>query len=224
LQKRTGGKAIQSTDFLRSIHERPEPPDEIFIAHRERGGTMKGTSAAIALLAGFFLVAFSVQGATKGEPKKEASPKGGKAMALLRPTEGNKTSGVITFTREKNGVRVIAVVSGLTTGLHGFHIHEKGDCSAPDAESAGGHFNPAGNPHAGPADQKRHAGDLGNLEGNVYENVYYETVDRVISLDGPDSIIGRAVIVHAGQDDLKTQPSGGAGARVACGVIRIEEK
>lgn len=180
---------------------------------------MKGNRVRITLLAALLLAALSVQGAAKS-----AWAQSGKAMAVLRPTQGSQASGIVTFVKEKNGTRVIAVVKGLTTGLHGIHIHEGKDCSAPDASSAGGHFNPAGMPHGGPADQKRHAGDLGNVEANVYGNVYQEQVDRVISLEGPDSIIGRTVVVHAGADDLKSQPAGGSGARVACGVIRVAEK
>jgi Cu-Zn family superoxide dismutase len=180
---------------------------------------MKQARATIALLSAFLLSTFSAQAAPKGEQEKRAQSIG-QAIAVLRPTEGNKAGGVVTFTREKNGVRVVGVVDGLSPGVHGFHIHEYGDCSAPDAESAGGHFNPRGNPHGGPRDQKRHAGDLGNIVANVHGNAYYEETNSAMSLEGSDSIVGRAVVVHANPDDLKTQPTGGSGARVACGVIR----
>jgi superoxide dismutase, Cu-Zn family len=198
--------------------------DEVLTkCHGERRNAMKSTVVAIALVASFLFAAFSVQGAQKKGSNKEASAKTIKAIAVVEPTQGNEVRGVITFTREKNGTRVVAVVKGLTQGTHGFHIHEKGDCSAPDGESAGGHFNPQGNPHSGPTDVKRHAGDLGNMEANVYGNAYEERVDQVIVLEGPDSIIGRAVIIHAQRDDLTTQPTGAAGARVACGVIREDK-
>jgi superoxide dismutase, Cu-Zn family len=184
---------------------------------------MKSTIAAVALLVCLVFAAFSAQGGQKEGSSKETSAKPNKAIAVLEPTQGNEARGVVMFAREKTGIRVTAVVNGLTPGVHGFHIHEKGDCSAPDGESAGGHFNPLGNPHGGPTDAKRHAGDLGNMDANFRGNVYEEKVDTVISFDGPDSIIGRAIIVHAKPDDLKTQPTGGAGARVACGVIREEK-
>src|SRR5205807_10607182 len=90
-----------------------------------------------------------------------------KAVAVLHPTKGNSVEGVITFTKEGNKIRVKGEVRGLTPGKHGFHVHEFGDCSAPDAASAGGHFNPTGMPHAGPDAAKRHVGDLGNIEAGA---------------------------------------------------------
>jgi Cu-Zn family superoxide dismutase len=144
-----------------------------------------------------------------------------KAVATLSPTQGNNVSGVVTFTKVDGGVKIVADVSGLTPGQHGFHIHEFGDCSAPDAASAGGHFNPMHRQHGGPDSEMRHAGDFGNLDADASGKAHYERLDKVISLDGPESIIGHAVIVHAKADDLKSQPSGNAGARVACGVIGV---
>jgi len=116
-------------------------------------------------------------------------------------------------------VRVEGAFTGLSPGSHGFHIHEKGDCSAPDATSAGGHFNPTGMPHAGPADPNRHVGDFGNLEADASGNAYYSRALSSISLEGDSSIIGKAIVIHAKPDDLKTQPSGNSGDRVGCGVI-----
>jgi Cu-Zn family superoxide dismutase len=144
-----------------------------------------------------------------------------KAIAVLHPTEGSKVMGKITFTKEKDGVRVSGEVTGLTPGKHGFHIHEFGDCSAPDATSAGSHFNPTGHPHAGPGVEKRHVGDLGNLEANDAGVAKVDFVDRQLKFEGSTSIIGRGVIVHAKPDDLTTQPTGDAGGRVACGVIGV---
>lgn len=145
------------------------------------------------------------------------------AVAVLHPTEGNEASGVVKFEKVENGIRITADVENLTPGKHGFHIHEYGDCSALDAASAGGHFAPDGNPHGAPDDKARHAGDLGNLEAGDDGKAHYERTDRVIAFSGPHSIIGRAVIVHANEDDLKSQPTGNAGPRVACGVIGIAE-
>ena len=110
-------------------------------------------------------------------------------------------------------------LSGLKEGSHGFHIHEFGDCSAPDGTSAGGHFNPSGEPHAGPKDAARHTGDLGNVEAGKDGTATLEYVDAKAAFDGPNSILGRGVIVHEKVDDLKTQPTGNAGARLACGVV-----
>lgn len=147
------------------------------------------------------------------------------AVATLSPTEGNDVRGRVTFAQIEDGVLVVAEVSGLSEGMHGFHVHETGDCSAPDASSAGGHFNPAGSPHGPPnaPDSQRHVGDLGNLEAGPDGTARYERVDPVLQLSGPNSIIGKAVIVHAGQDDLESQPTGEAGGRLACGVIEMTE-
>jgi Cu-Zn family superoxide dismutase len=144
-----------------------------------------------------------------------------KAVAVLSPTQGNAVAGEVTFTKVDGGVKIVADVTGLTPGLHGFHIHEFGDCSAPDGASAGGHFNPHHMQHGGPDAEMRHAGDFGTLEADATGKAHYERVDTVISLEGADSIVGHAVIVHAKADDLKTQPTGNAGARVACGAIGV---
>jgi superoxide dismutase, Cu-Zn family len=143
------------------------------------------------------------------------------AVAVLHPTRGNDVTGTVTFSRTPNGIEVTADVMGLSPGQHGFHIHQFGDCTAPDGTSAGGHFNPENQPHAGPDQAKRHVGDLGNIEADSSGNAHYKRADSYLKFSGRDSIIGRAVIVHAGEDDLRSQPSGNAGPRVACGVIGI---
>jgi Cu-Zn family superoxide dismutase len=144
-----------------------------------------------------------------------------KAIAVLSPTKGSSVAATVTFTKVDGGVKIVADVTGLTPGLHGFHIHEFGDCSAPDATSAGGHFNPGHMMHGAPDAPVRHAGDFGNLEADASGAAHYERVDTMISLDGANSIVGHGVIVHAKEDDLKTQPTGNAGARVACGAIGV---
>jgi Cu-Zn family superoxide dismutase len=142
------------------------------------------------------------------------------AVANLAPTKGNQVSGTVNFTQKGELVLVEGRVTGLTPGPHGFHIHEKGNCTAPDASSAGGHFNPTGAPHGAPTADARHAGDLGNLEADASGTAVYRTEVRGISLGaGEDSIIGRAVVVHANRDDLTSQPAGNAGGRQACGLI-----
>ena len=149
-----------------------------------------------------------------GEPSAPA-----KLRCDLAPTTGSTASGWISFEPMGDHAHVKAQVKGLSPGKHGFHIHEKGDCSSGDGKSAGGHFNPAGMPHGGPDADQRHAGDLGNLEADASGVASYDRMDLGIQLTGENSILGRAVIVHAGEDDLSTQPTGAAGARLACGVI-----
>src|SRR5207249_11852401 len=136
-----------------------------------------------------------------------------KAVAVLHPTEGNKVSGTVTFTEEADGVRVQVEITGLSTGKHGFHVHEFGDCSAPDLASAGGHFNPTNKPHAGPDAAERHVGDMGNVEADTSGAAKLDYVDHEISLANDQrSVVGRSVIVHAKADDLKSQPAGDSGA------------
>jgi superoxide dismutase, Cu-Zn family len=142
-----------------------------------------------------------------------------KAVAVLHPTQGNSVEGKVTFTKADAGLKVNVHVTGLTAGKHGFHVHEFGDCSAADGASAGGHFNPSGESHGAPTDAQRHTGDLGNIEASAAGVADLEYTDSRASLDGANSVLGRGVIIHAGADDLKTQPTGNAGGRLACGVI-----
>ena len=144
-----------------------------------------------------------------------------KAIAVLHPTKGNKVQGTVTFTKETDGVRIVADLSGLTPGEHGFHVHEDGDCSSADGSSAGGHFNPEDQPHGAPDSEARHVGDFGNITADASGKAHYDRIDKDATLGGKDSVIGHAVIVHAKADDLKSQPSGDAGSREACGVIGI---
>ena len=148
------------------------------------------------------------------------------AVARLSPTSGNQAAGTVTFTAASSGMGVTVQVSmsGLTPGEHGMHIHEKGDCSAPDATSAGEHFSATPSQHGGPHDTMRHTGDLGNIVADAQGKVETSFQDDRISLSGPDSILNKAVIVHAGKDDFTTQPSGASGARVACGVIEGQQQ
>lgn len=142
------------------------------------------------------------------------------ATATLAPTKSNQAAGTVTFMQRGNTVYVEANITGLSPGPHGFHVHEKGDCRAADGSSAGGHFNPASTQHGGPDSTPRHAGDLGNITADANGVAVYRAQVTGISLGtGEDSIIGRAVIVHANADDLHTQPAGNAGARIACGLI-----
>lgn len=144
------------------------------------------------------------------------------AVAIMHPTAGNKARGKIVFTESSDGVKVVAEFSGLNPGQkHAMHIHEFGDCSAPDATSAGGHYNPEGHPHALPDATTRHAGDLGNVQADAQGNARYQiTVNNVTIAGTKNPIIGRGVIVHEKPDD-GGQPVGNAGGRIACGVIGV---
>lgn len=145
------------------------------------------------------------------------------AVATLNPTQGNTAKGTVTFEQKGAQVLVDARIEGLAPGQHGFHIHEKGDCSAPDATSAGGHFNPAGKQHGDPAHADHHAGDFGNVvaDASGKASLKMRLSDTTLAKDAPNSIVGKGLIVHADPDDLKTQPTGNAGKRVACGVIQL---
>jgi len=146
---------------------------------------------------------------------------GPSATASLEATKGNTTAGTVNFVQKGDKVAVTAKVSGLAPGSHGFHIHEKGDCSSGDGMSAGGHFNPQAKPHAHPATPDRHAGDLPMLVADSYGEATLTVELDVITIGaGATDIVGRSVIVHKDPDDFKTQPTGNSGARVACGVIR----
>jgi superoxide dismutase, Cu-Zn family len=151
-----------------------------------------------------------------------ATSPGPTATAKLESRSGSTVNGTVTFTQVGDMVRINGVVDGHTAGMKGWHIHEKGDCSDPKADSAGNHFNPRGHKHGAPTDAVRHAGDLGNLVFNERGSATIEmTVSGIsVSKDKPDGIIGRAVIIHMQEDDLKTDPTGNAGGRAACGVIQ----
>ncbi len=142
--------------------------------------------------------------------------------AELQPTQGSTTSGTVTFTQRGNRVLVEVKVSGLAPGAdHGFHIHEKGDCSSGDGMSTGGHFNPLGKPHAHFSATDRHAGDLPALKADSSGNAGVAVeLDVITVTDGPTIVVGRGLIVHAQPDDYKTQPTGNAGARIACAAIQ----
>jgi len=173
---------------------------------------------AFLLLAGLGVAAKS---RTENAAPAAAAAEPTKAIAVLRPTEGNKVYGWVTFTKEGDKIKVVGEVEGLTPGTHGFHVHEYGDCSAKDAASAGGHFNPQSSPHAAHESTPRHVGDMGNIQAGADGKAKIDLTDSMMKLEGPNSILGRGVIVHAQADDLKTQPSGNAGGRQACAAIGV---
>lgn len=162
--------------------------------------------------------ATSVQAAEKHEHEHEQMLSTG--VVVLKSTKGNTVRGRLLLKQTKEGVHVTGRVMNLTPGEHGFHIHEFGDLSAPDGTSAGGHFNPEGHEHGGPDADKRHAGDLGNITADAEGIAKVDILQKGLKLH---YVIGRSIVVHAGKDDLKSQPSGDAGPRVAVGVIGIAQ-
>lgn len=160
-------------------------------------------------------------GCLGGAPGATA-PGGARAEAALAPTAGSSTAGSVRFVQRGDRTLVEARVSGLAPGSeHGFHVHEKGDCSAPDAMSAGGHFNPGGQPHGAPGAAARHAGDLPALVADAQGVATVRFDSELLGVaSGTASVVGRSVIVHRDPDDYRTQPTGNSGARLACGVVR----
>jgi superoxide dismutase, Cu-Zn family len=183
----------------------------------------------ILLALGLVLLFAIASGCGRARPTAEGAAGAldeGRAVATLEPKSGSAVTGTATFVQQPDGtVRVVAELQGLTPGQHGFHVHELGDCTAPDASSAGPHFAGRPAPHAPalgtghglPAAQARHVGDLGNITAAEDGSARLELVDEIIALEGERSIVGRALVVHERRDDGATVES--AGARVACGVI-----
>lgn len=159
------------------------------------------------------LLAFGLQ--ENGQPDVDIPDHG---VAVMIPTEGNNVRGLIMLQQDGDNVHVTGRVWGLQPGLHGFHIHEYGDLRSADGTAAGDHFSPEGHPHGAPGSPPHHAGDLGNIEADQQG---VATIDQTFDFFQVHHVIGRALVVHAEADDLESQPSGDAGARVAVGVIGI---
>ncbi len=140
----------------------------------------------------------------------------------LAPTEGNAARGHLMLTPGPEGVHIVGRITEVAAGgTHGFHVHEIGDCSAPDASSAGPHFNPHGQAHGHPGEGERHAGDMLNIvadaQGVLTVDVW--ATDATLGDGSATDIVGRALVLHANADDYATQPAGDSGPRIACGVI-----
>jgi Cu-Zn family superoxide dismutase len=148
---------------------------------------------------------------------------GPKATATLASTSGSTAAGTVTLSQLGDGsVDVMANLTGVPPGVHGFHIHEKGDCG-DNGNAAGGHYNPTAVAHGAPNADPHHAGDFGNVTADASGNVTVRFNTRSITVaDGPNTAIGHAVILHGNPDDLTTQPSGNAGPRIACGVVGLQ--
>lgn len=174
---------------------------------------------SVSLLLVFFAVGCAQQ--QSQEMEQESATNFTKAVAVVHPTEGNDATGTVTFEDIEEGIRVQGEFEGLGSGMHGFHIHQYGDCTADDGTSAGGHYNPTNNDHGAPDQDNRHVGDMGNLEANDDGTATVNYVDSKIELNGSNSILGRGIVIHGGEDDFESQPSGAAGPRVGCGVIGV---
>jgi Cu-Zn family superoxide dismutase len=149
-------------------------------------------------------------------------PPGPAAVVTMESRSGSSVTGSIRVSEAGGGLRLVGEVRGLKPGSeHGFHIHDKGDCSAPDASSAGGHFNPAGTPHGRVGSAAHHAGDMPNLraDGSGVAKVDVTVPGVTLQQGGAQSAAGRSLVVHRDPDDYTTQPAGNSGPRVACGVI-----
>ena len=152
-----------------------------------------------------------------------------RAIAHLAGASGSLVSGTLTLMQTTAGVRIQGDLGGLAPGsTHGFHVHETGDCSAADASSAGGHFNPGGSPHGKAETARHHVGDIDNISADPSGVAHVDAIVAGTVLGGSGSgstststsILGRALVVHAAPDDYRTQPSGNSGTRIACGVVR----
>jgi Cu-Zn family superoxide dismutase len=156
---------------------------------------------------------------TTGGPDKGTPPT--KAICIMQSLSGSKVTGVVYFTQKGDVIEITGKITGLTPGKHGFHVHEFGDLTNPEGMSTGGHFNPDNKKHGSPHAEDRHVGDLGNIVADKDGVAELNFTDKIIKLHGPHSIIGRGLIVHAKEDDEKTQPTGDAGGRVGGGIIGV---
>ena len=160
---------------------------------------------------------------TATTPPAPTGTSGPSAQAVLFGASGTSVSGELTLTADTSGVTVAGELNGLEPSTtHGFHVHETGDCSAPDAKSAGAHFNPDNSMHGSPTSMPRHLGDLPNLEADARGRTRVSaTIGGATLRDGgPHDLMGKALVVHAMRDDYMTQPAGDSGDRIACGVVR----
>ncbi len=175
------------------------------------------------------LAACGPKGGTSGSATPAASPAPTpgimkSAWGKIEPKSGSKVTGDVLFKADAEGKLTLSVkVEGAPAGEHAVHLHEKGDCSAADASSAGGHFNPYGHPHAAPAAEAKHSGDFGNLKVGADGKGSLELATPWLELEGGNGVVGRAFVVHEKVDDFKTQPTGNAGSRIGCAVIQLAQ-
>lgn len=155
-------------------------------------------------------------------PPEAAAAAEAQHHATLAPGKGASIAGTLGVAASNGGAMITGQITGLTPNSdHGFHVHEKGDCSSPDFKSAGEHFNPTSQPHGNPASPPHHLGDALNIAANAEgtADVNARIAGVTVGDGGANDIVGKAIVVHAQPDDYKTQPSGNSGDRIACGVI-----
>ena len=191
-------------------------------------------SAVLVLAGGAIFPACHHETAASNEPAAEATPMASASTSEPTPAPSltsqvagaqlagaGGVTGVVTFTQEPGGTHVVARVEHATPGKHGFHLHAGAACTAPDFKSAGDHFNPGNASHGAPDATPHHAGDFGNIEVGADGTGNLDLHSTMLSVGdgGTGDVIGKTVILHKGEDDLKTQPSGNSGDRIACGVV-----
>ena len=170
------------------------------------------------LLAGLAGCASSKSRSSAAAPPAPAGPQ---LTAMIEGRSGSALTGTATFTQISGAVHIVVDVNNAPEGVHAVHLHEKGDCSAPDASSAGGHFNPTHMSHGSPDSPNHHAGDFGNMTVGADGHGHLELDSTVLTIaPGEMSVSGHAVVVHAKADDMTTQPTGNAGGRIGCGVVK----
>lgn len=182
--------------------------------------SLNRTALALPLLLGLCLAITGCDSEDEEVPQQEA-------VAEIRPTaaSGSNVTGEAMFLQDGDDIMLIVDIRNASPGLHGVHIHETGDCSAADGTSAGGHWNPTGEDHGRWGGDSFHLGDLGNIPVGMDGAGYLErTTDLWDMGTGSDlDVVGKAIVVHAGEDDFVSQPSGAAGGRIGCGVIELVE-
>ncbi|HWC65690.1 MAG TPA: superoxide dismutase family protein [Thermoanaerobaculia bacterium] len=173
------------------------------------------------LLAGASILFLAACAGSKPPSAVETAPHAGPtAAATIEGRSGSSLTGTATFVQNGDSVHVTVDVANAPEGVHAVHLHEKGDCSAPDATSAGGHFNPTHMEHGSPDAPMHHAGDFGNMTVGGAGRGHLELDTTMLTVTAGDrSVAGRAIVVHASPDDMKTQPTGNAGGRIGCGVV-----
>lgn len=176
-------------------------------------GYLSGVGVAIVLIAGI-----DCSAAEKVERKK--------AVVTIESRSDSHLTGKGKFVEEDGKVTLKLEIEGAEPGTHAVHLHEKGDCSAPDATSAGGHWNPSHENHGKWSNTPFHHGDIGNIEvGADGKGTFTLTTDLwTIGGSAETDVLGKAIIVHAKADDFTTQPTGNAGGRVGCGVVQVAPK
>lgn len=186
--------------------------------------TAFGIKTALLLLIGISLALASCSRAQQ-DVGVMSTPTAKQAIATIDPTSGNSVTGMAIFTQNGDQITLTIEIQNASPGIHAVHIHENGDCSAPDGTSAGGHWNPTGVAHGKWGEGEFHLGDIGNITVGEDGTGSIELTTDLWEIDtGSDvDVVGTGIIVHAGADDFTSQPSGNAGARIGCGVIVLAE-